>query len=45
MVRKDGSLWHVDEFGGESKGEMSVFVMENSARSVKGEGKWRCIQR
>lgn len=33
------------KFGGESKGEMSPFVTENSARSVKGEEKWRCIQR
>lgn len=32
-------------FGGESKGEMSVFITENSAGSVKGGGNWRCMPR
>lgn len=33
------------EFGGDSKREMSMSMTENSATSVKGGGKWKCIPR
>lgn len=43
---RTGSLGHVDGiWRGEQRRNVSMSLTENSARSVKGGGKWRCMRR